>query len=387
MAELKLDDKTIANIEELREHYATNYVFECAQNGTLLQWLKDCGYDKEAEAIELLYKQNDEYWDMYDIATHIKLYQILNDTDKIPLIDNTFNKIIANLNELRDYYNFSAVLDYFKSGNLSLWLEQNGYVDESSAIKSLSKDLGDFKLDRHIYKILHNLSEIPFIVGQTHILKIDDLREHYNFSDILEYFKNGELVAWLEQNGHIDEAKAVESLSKDSPKSQHLKLYEILNGADNTPQWIREWFGIYDEWLEKYNELEPLLDKALDLYATLNVGDYQASDDECEDIESLNNKIEKLVEEIQDIERKSGGVIENRQQQCKDYLEIMGFYRLTSSLMRLATLVFTGKYMNYHSEWEKYTFKEMRKEIDDLEKNPATKDIKVKLGELKNSPR
>lgn len=387
MAELKLDDKTIANIEELREHYATNYVFECVQNGTLLQWLKDCRYDKEAEAIELLHKQNGEYWDMYDIATHIKLYQILNDTDKIPLIDNLYRKIIANLNELRDNYDFSAILDYFKSGNLSLWLKQNGYVDESSAIKSLSKDLSDFKLDRHIYKILHNLSEIPFIVGQTHILTIDDLRERYNFSDILEYFKSGELVAWLEQNGHIDEAKAVESLSKDSPKSQHLKLYEILNGADNTPQWIREWFGIYDEWLEKYNELEPLLDKALGLYATLKVGDYQASDDERDDIESLNSKIKKLANEINDIECKCGDVIENRRQQCKDYREILAFNRLISSLMRLATLVFTGKYMNYHQEWEKYTFKEMRKELDDLEKNSATKDIKVKLGELKNSPR
>lgn len=387
MAELKLDDKMIANIEELREHYATNYVFECAKDDTLLQWLKDCGYDKEADAIELLYKQNDEYWNEHDIATHIKLYQILNDTDKIPLIDNLYRKIIASLSELRDDYGFSVILDYFKSGNLFLWLEQNGHTDESSAIKSLSKDLSDFKLHRHIYKILHNLNEIPFIVGETHILKIDDLKEHYNFSDILEYFKSGELVAWLEQNGHSDKAKAVESLLKDLPKSPHLKLYEILNGADSTPQWIREWFGIYDEWLEKYNELEPLLDKALGLYATLKVDGYQTSDDERKDIESLDSKISKLAEEIEYIEHKSGDVIANRRQQCKDILEIFGIDKITWSLMRLATLVFTDKYMNYYSEWEKYMFEKIDKSIDNLEKNPAAKNAKVKLGELKNSPR
>ncbi len=301
MAELKLGDKTIANIDELREHYDYSSVFDCAEKGTLLKWLKDNNLKKEAKAIKSLRKRNGD-WD-YGIATHIRLYQILNDMDKIPLVYfNSDNKIIANLSELRDDYDFSVILDYFKSGNLSLWLEQNGYADESTAIKSLPKDLSDFKLHRHIYKILHNLSEIPFIVGETHILKIDDLRKNYNFSDILEYFKSGELVAWCDKNGHSDESNAIKSLPKDLSEAQiHLKLYEILNGANNTPQWLREYFKIYEKWLNKQDELSALMDKALPLYESLKKNNYANNEAVENEIETLNDEMQKIENDADEI--------------------------------------------------------------------------------------
>ncbi len=131
-------------------------------------------------------------------------------------------------------------------------------------------------------------------LGDETIANIDELREHYSFSDIFEVFKSGELVAWCDKNGYSDEVKAVESLAKDSPKSPHLKLYEIFNGADKTPQWLRDYFALYSKWEQKQDELSALLDKALPLYESLEKNDYAESEADKKERESLDYKISEI---------------------------------------------------------------------------------------------
>lgn len=131
-------------------------------------------------------------------------------------------------------------------------------------------------------------------LGDETIANIDELREHYSFSDIFEYFKSGELVAWCDKNGYSDEAKVVESLAKDLPKSPHLKLYEIFNGADKTPQWLRDYFVAYSKWEQKQDELSALIDKALPLYESLEKNDYAESEANQKERESLDDKIGEI---------------------------------------------------------------------------------------------
>lgn len=170
------------------------------------------------------------------------------------------DKVIANIDELREYYSYINILEYCKSSKLVAWYEKNGYSDEAKAVESL----------------------------------VNKLREYYSFSDIFEVFKSGALVAWCEKNGYRDEAKAVESLAQDSPKSPHLQLYEIFNGADKTPQWLRDYFVAYSKWEQKQDELSALIDKALPLYEVLEKNNYAESEADKKERESLNDKINEI---------------------------------------------------------------------------------------------
>ena len=142
-------------------------------------------------------------------------------------------------------------------------------------------------------------------LGDEIIANIDDLREHYSFSDILTHFKSGELVAWCEKNGYSDESNAIKSLPKDLREAQiHLKLCKIFIGADKTPRWILQWFGeYYDEWAKKTDELSALLDKALLLCEVFEKNNYVISKAEEKEIESLSGKINKVADKVDEIYR------------------------------------------------------------------------------------
>ncbi len=42
------------------------------------------------------------------------------------------DKIIANIDELRDNYDFVDIFAYFKSGKLVAWCDKNGHSDETT---------------------------------------------------------------------------------------------------------------------------------------------------------------------------------------------------------------------------------------------------------------
>lgn len=138
-------------------------------------------------------------------------------------------------------------------------------------------------------------------LGDEIIANIDDLREHYSFSDIFEYFKSGELVAWLEQNGYSDEANAIKSLPKDLREARiHLKLCKILTDADETARWLIEWFGkYYGKWVKKTDELSALLDRALLLCEVFEKNNYVISKADVKEIESLSGKINKVANKVE----------------------------------------------------------------------------------------
>lgn len=172
-------------------------------------------------------------------------------------------------------------------------------------------------------------------LGDTAIAHIGELREHYSFSDIFEVFKSGALVAWLAQNGHSDKAKAVESLAQDSPKSPHLKLYEILNGADNTPQWIRDYFALYSKWEQKQDELLALIDKALPLYESLEKNNYDESEADKKERESLDDEISEITNAINALDSKCEAILYDLQY-CDDIKEQWQNLRLCLSLAVLS---------------------------------------------------
>ena len=167
------------------------------------------------------------------------------------------------------------------------------------------------------------------------LVNIDDLREHYSFSDILTHFKSGTLVVWCDKNGYSDEAKAVQSLAKDSPKSPHLKLYEIFNGADNTPQWLRDYFELYSKWEQKQDELSALIDKALPLYESLEKNDYDEGEADKKERESLDDKIGEITNTINALDSKCEAILYDLQY-CDDIKEQWQNLRLHSSLAVLS---------------------------------------------------
>lgn len=386
MAELKLGDKVVANIDDLRKYYDCSQIFYCVNDGTLQKWLNDSGYSKEAEAIELLYKQNGEYLSISDINIAIKLYQILHSTDKIPLMID--DKIIADIKGLRENYSCGNILEYFKSGNLALWLEQNGYGDELKAIQLLPKDLTDLAIDRNLYKILHNLNEIPFLVGGNNIANIDDLRKYYGFIDIFEYFKSGELAQWLEKNGYSDETNAIKSLSKDLNVGQiHLKLYEILNGADKTPPFLKEYFEAFGKWTQKQDELTILLDKALPLYESLEKNNFIESEVEKKERKSLDSEIS----EVEYIERELYGdcesLLDKLQQNEGSVSEVWNSVKLNFKLIALSLATSAENTMK-RSQMTTIGAKMLSKQIEGLSKEKRNMPLKVLLKKAKiHSPR
>ena len=172
-------------------------------------------------------------------------------------------------------------------------------------------------------------------LGDKTIANIDELREHYSFSDIFEYFKSGKLVVWCEKNGYSDEAKAVESLAKDSPKSPHLKLYEIFNGADNTPQWLRDYFALYSKWEQKQDELSALMDKALPLYESLEKNGYAESEADKKERESLDDKISEMEFVANDVYFELNELLNNIPNDENDTKETLRSTRLSFGLMSL----------------------------------------------------
>lgn len=172
-------------------------------------------------------------------------------------------------------------------------------------------------------------------LGDKVIANIDELREHYSFSDIFEVFKSGALVAWCDKNGYSDEAKAVESLAKDSSKSPHLKLYEILNGTNNTPQWLRDYFVAYNKWEQKQDELSALMDKALPLYESLEKNDYGESEANQKERESLDDKINEIECVARDIYFECENLLSNIPNDENDTKEALHSTRLSFGLMSL----------------------------------------------------
>ena len=316
MAKLWLGNWSVSNIDELRENYSCYLIFNCRfMDGILLQWLKDSGYSDEAKAVESLYKQDDNPLTNWK-TKRIKLYQILNNTDKVPFF-TTGGQLIKNLDECRLWVIRSEILWYFRSGNLAIWLRQNGYEAEAKAVESIPLNEYALKFDeevelktyRQIHKILHNLDDLAFIFNNNDIIKnIEELREDYRFSKIFIYFKNGVLVQWLEKNGHSDEAKAIASLPSDLDERKiHLNLYKILNFKDSTPQWFDEWSKAFEKYFELCGEIDELLDDAISKYCNLG-DDYKENEDEkyerenvYNDIEQKENEIDKLTNEMGEI--------------------------------------------------------------------------------------
>lgn len=311
MVKLMLNGKNISTIDELRENYDCLYVYKCFKNGTLLQWLKDSGYSDEAKAVETLYKQDNNPLANWE-AKNIKLYQILNNTDKVPFFGG-LSMLIKNSDDCHLWASAYDILWYFKSGNLAIWLRQNGYEAEAKAVESIPLNEYSLKFDeefqlntyRQIHKILHNLDDLAFIFNTYTIKNIEELREHYTyrFSKIFIYFKNGELVKWLEKNGYSDEAKAIALLPSDLDECKiHLNLYKILNFKDSTPQWFDEWSKAFEKYFELCGEIDELLDDAISKYCDLG-NDYKENEDEKYERESVYDDIEWKNDEIDDIKR------------------------------------------------------------------------------------
>lgn len=136
------------------------------------------------------------------------------------------------------------------------------------------------------------------------------MRKYYNyrFSKIFIYFKNGELVKWLEKNGYSDEAKAIASLPSDLDERKiHLNLYKILNFKDNTPQWFDEWSKAFEKYFELCSEIDELLDDAISKYCDLD-DDYKEDEDEKYERESVYDDIEWKENEINSVKEKMGEI-------------------------------------------------------------------------------
>lgn len=190
------------------------------------------------------------------------------------------------------------------------------------------------------------------------LANIKELRDRYDFVDIFAYFKSGELVAWCDKNGHSDEAKAVESLAKDSPKSSHLKLYEIFNGANNTPQWLREYFKIYERWINKQDKLSALVDKVLSLYESLEKNNYIESEADKKERKSLDNKICKMTIIINALDSKCEAILCGLQY-CDDIKEQWQNLRFCLSLAVLSA----QKWVSNYKKLSKITTMSMQKSL------------------------
>lgn len=168
------------------------------------------------------------------------------------------------------------------------------------------------------------------------LANLEELRARYDFVGILAYFKSGELVAWCDKNGFSNESSAIKSIPKDSNETQiHLRLYEILNGADNTPQWLRDYFVAYSKWEQKQDELSALIDKALPLYKSLEKNNYAESEADKKERESLDDKIRKIENAINALDSKCETILDDLQY-CDDIKEQWQNLRLHSSLAVLA---------------------------------------------------
>ena len=308
MTKLIVGNWSVSNIDELRENYKCQTVFFSFAVGELLQWLKDSGYSDEAKAVETLYKQDNFPRTNFE-TKRIRLYQILNNTDKVPFYTYNDWKILKNIDECRLQAWYYDILWYFKSGNLAIWLRQNGYEAEAKVVESLPQNEYSLKFDeefqlktyRQIHKILHHLDDLAFIFNTDPLENIKELRKCYKFSKIFIYFKNGELVKWLEKNGYSDEAKAIASLPIDLDECKiHLSLYKILNFKDSTPQWFDEWSKAFEKYFELCGEIDELLDDAISKYCDLD-GDYKENEDEKYERESVYDDIERKNDEINEV--------------------------------------------------------------------------------------
>ena len=62
------------------------------------------------------------------------------------------------------------------------------------------------------------------------VRNLEDLREHFDLTTVLEYYKNGKLLTWLQDRYFDDEAAAVQALDEAAPDLQP-KLCEIFGAA------------------------------------------------------------------------------------------------------------------------------------------------------------
>ena len=62
------------------------------------------------------------------------------------------------------------------------------------------------------------------------VRNLEDLREHFDLTTVLEYYKNGKLLTWLQDRYFDGEAAAVQALDETAPDLQP-KLCEIFGAA------------------------------------------------------------------------------------------------------------------------------------------------------------
>jgi hypothetical protein len=72
--------------------------------------------------------------------------------------------------------------------------------------------------------------KVPLKIKDIKIMTIEDLREHFDYNSILEYYQNGKLETWLKDRGYEDEAQSICNLPPPSDDSDELmkKICEIL---------------------------------------------------------------------------------------------------------------------------------------------------------------
>lgn len=88
---------------------------------------------------------------------------------------------------------------------------------------------------------------------------LEDLRENFDLEKIVEYFKNGELLVWLEDRFYEDEAEAIENISADD-RNLAKKLCAVLDVECDEDleftQRIREKKKILEEKTDDENIIE-----------------------------------------------------------------------------------------------------------------------------------
>lgn len=68
------------------------------------------------------------------------------------------------------------------------------------------------------------------MTDDTKVTKLEELREHFELETVVEYYKNGKLLTWLQDRYFEDEAEAVAALDDTAPDFQ-AKLCEIFGVA------------------------------------------------------------------------------------------------------------------------------------------------------------
>ncbi|WP_086234949.1 hypothetical protein [Campylobacter devanensis] len=136
---------------------------------------------------------------------------------------------ISSLEGLQDNFNIEDIIEHFKSGLLMRWLEAQGLETELKELNKLDHNLAQsiskiFGITEMAKKIKFNLQ-----VNGASVSSLESLQNNFNIEDILEHFKSGLLMRWLEVQGLETELKELNKLDQNS---------------DNLAQSISKIFGI-----------------------------------------------------------------------------------------------------------------------------------------------